>query len=89
MAEPAADTVISLITSPADLGEAIRRARLALGLNYRDAAARCRVGRRFFNEIENGKPTARLDKVLAVMTGMGLLAIVVPLEEAMKAFAKQ
>jgi hypothetical protein len=54
-------------------------------LSYRDAAQHCGVGRRFFNEVENGKSTARLDKVLAVMTGIGLLAILVPYEAAMEA----
>jgi len=36
-------------------------------------------------ELENGKPTVRLDKVLAVMSALNLLAIIVPLEEAMAA----
>ena len=88
MADTAAQPVVELVTSPAELGAAIRRARIVLGLSYRDAASRCRVGRRFFNELENGKPTARLDKTLAVMMGVGLLPLIVPLEEAMKAFGK-
>ena len=88
MADTAAQPVVELVTSPAELGAAIRRARAALGLSYRDAAARCGVGRRFFNELENGKPTARLDKTLAVLMGVGLLPLIVPLEEAMKAFGK-
>ena len=83
-----AQPVVELVTSPAELGSAIRRARVALGLSYREAAERCRVGRRFFNELENGKPTARLDKTLAVLMGVGLPPLIVPLEEAMKAFGK-
>jgi len=88
MADTSAQPAVELVTSPAELGAAIRRARMALGLSYRDAAIRCRVGRRFFNELENGKPTARLDKTLAVMMGVGLLPLIVPLEEALKAFGK-
>jgi transcriptional regulator with XRE-family HTH domain len=79
---------IEIVTSPAELGAAIRRARTELGLSYRDAAALCRVGRRFFNELENGKPTARLDKTLAVMIGVGLLPLIVPYQAAMQALGK-
>ena len=79
---------IEIVTSPAELGAAIRRARTELGLSYRDAAALCRVGRRFFNELENGKPTVRLDKTLAVMIGVGLLPLIVPYQAAMQALGK-
>jgi hypothetical protein len=51
------------------------------------AAKHCRVGRRCYIEIEEGKETARLDKVLAVMASMGLIAIVIPLEVAQAAMA--
>ena len=88
MADTSAQPVVELVTSPAELGAAIRRARAAMKLSYRDAAARCGVGHRFFIELENGKPTVRLDKTLAVMMGVGLLPLIVPLEEAMKAFGK-
>jgi transcriptional regulator with XRE-family HTH domain len=80
-----AGTALTLLTSPAELGLAIRRARASFGWNHREAARRCRVGPRFLLELENGKPTARLDKVLTVMFALNLIAIVVPLDEAMKA----
>jgi HTH-type transcriptional regulator/antitoxin HipB len=67
-----------IVTSPVSLGNAIREMRIAKGLSKPDAAARCRVGRRFLLEVENGKPTVRLDKVLAVMKGLGIIAIVLP-----------
>ena len=76
---------LTLLTSPAELGMAIRRSRSAMGLNLRDAARRCKVGTRFLLEVENGKPTVRLDKVLTVMFALNLIAIVVPLDEAMAA----
>jgi len=88
MPDTAPPPVVELVTSPAELGAAIRRARAAMKLSYRDAADRCGVGYRFFIELENGKPTARLDKTFAVMMGVGLLPLIVPLEEAMKAFGK-
>src|SRR6185295_5867912 len=74
-----------VFSSAKALGAAILKRRTAAGLSQVAAAKHCRVGRRCFIEVENGKATARLDKVLAVMTGMGLLAIVVPFEVAQAA----
>ena len=88
MAATPQQPIVELVTSPAELGAAIRRARATLNLSYRDAAERCGVGYRFFIELENGKRTARLDKTLAVLMGVGLLPLLVPLEEALKAFGK-
>ena len=47
-----------------DIGAAVRRARLAQG--------RRRVGVRSLVELERGKPTVRLAKVLAVLDALGL-----------------
>jgi len=76
---------ITLVTAPAELGNAVRTARGAMGLTIREAAERARVGKRFVLEVEQGKTSARLDKVLALMAAVNLLAIIVPLEEAMAA----
>lgn len=76
---------ITLVVSPAELGKAVRTAREAMGLSLREAAERARVGTRFVWELEHGKPTARLDKVLTLMAAVNLLALLVPLEEAMAA----
>jgi transcriptional regulator with XRE-family HTH domain len=62
------------------LGNAVREMRVAKRLSKLEAARLCRVGPRFLLEIENGKPTARLDKVLAVMKGLGITALVLPTE---------
>jgi len=88
MAGTSRQPVVELVTSPAELGATIRRARTAIKLTYRDAADRCGVGYRFFIELENGKRTARLDKTFAVMMGVGLIPLIVPFEEAKKAFGK-
>jgi len=85
MAEPSPTPPLTLVTSPIDLGSTIRQARGAIGMGLRDAAAHCRVGVRFLRELEGGKPTARLDKVLQVMFAFNLIAIVVPLDAAMEA----
>ena len=60
-----------------------------MGLSLREAAERARVGKRFVLELEQGKSSARLDKVLTLMAAVNLLAIIVPLEEAMAALGSK
>lgn len=60
-----------------ELGGALRRLRKQQGLTQADAAALCGVGTRFLSDLEHGKPTAHLGKVMQVMQGFGLeLALV-------------
>jgi len=54
------------------LGEEVRRRRLELGLHQDELAALASVSTRFVHTIEQGKPTLRLDKVLAVLGQVGL-----------------
>jgi y4mF family transcriptional regulator len=60
------------IQTPADLGKAIRDQRKAGGLTLAETAGLTNVGIRFLSELENGKPTVRLDKVLRVLSALGL-----------------
>lgn len=60
------------VTCAADLGQAIRRKRKADGLTLAEAAGLTGVGVRFLSELENGKPTVRLDKLLTVLQALGL-----------------
>jgi len=60
------------ITSPAELGAALREARHLRGLRLEDAAAGAGVGVRFLSELERGKPTARLGETLRVASSLGL-----------------
>ncbi len=60
------------IDSPADLGKIIRAKRREDGLTQVEAAALCYVGTRFFSDLENGKPSVELSKVLQVLKGLGL-----------------
>lgn len=55
-----------------DLGRAIRSQRKADGLTLAEAAGLINVGVRFLSELENGKPTVRLDKLLRVLSALGL-----------------
>ena len=55
-----------------DLGKAVRDRRNLGGLTLVEAAGLTNVGVRFLSELENGKPTVRLDKLLRVLNALGL-----------------
>lgn len=59
------------IACPQDLGLALYRARKALGLTQADVALAAGVGLRFVVELEAGKTTVRLGKVLQVVQALG------------------
>ena len=61
---------------PAEIGKIVRQARKEAGLRQAQAAALCGVGTRFLSDLENGKPTLHLDKVLKVLHGFGLRVII-------------
>jgi HTH-type transcriptional regulator / antitoxin HipB len=61
-----------------DIGAVVRQARLAQGLRQDQLAAAAGVGLRFLVELERGKPTVRLDKVLAVLSALGCRLDVTP-----------
>jgi len=54
------------------LGSALRARRKALGLDQANVAALANVGLAFLYELEHGKATTRIDKVLAVLRVLGL-----------------
>lgn len=55
-----------------EIGALVRLARQRLGMSQTDAAICCGVGRRFLVELENGKPTVQLHKMLVVMDALGI-----------------
>lgn len=55
-----------------DIGTIVREARIVQGLRQDQLAAAAGVGVRFLVELEAGKPTVRLAKVLAVLDALGL-----------------
>jgi len=55
-----------------ELGEHVRAARKAQRLSIRAAAEQLQCSPRFVHELERGKPTARMDKVLQALSGLGL-----------------
>lgn len=59
-------------------GREIRRRRLELGLHQDELAALAGVSPRFVHTLEQSKPTARLDKMLAVLGQLGLDLVLEP-----------
>ena len=67
------------INDTKSLGQAIRERRKSLGLSQFNAAGLCGVGERFLSELERGKRTAEVGKVLQVFNRLGLrLALLEP-----------
>jgi len=63
------------VVTAADIGMAIRKKRKEDGLTLADTAALCGVGYRFMSDLENGKETVQVGKVLKVLkvlTALGL-----------------
>ena len=61
-----------IVTSAADIGDAVRRKRTIDGLTLAEAAGLCNVNYRFLSDLENGKLTVLFDKVRQVLTCLGL-----------------
>ncbi|MGI9362987.1 MAG: helix-turn-helix transcriptional regulator [Parasphingorhabdus sp.] len=55
----------------ATIGQIIRDERKELGLRQDELAAASGVGLRFLVELERGKPTVQMGKVLDVLAGLG------------------
>ncbi|VAW75858.1 hypothetical protein MNBD_GAMMA12-635 [hydrothermal vent metagenome] len=62
----------SIIITPADIGELVRSKRKQDKLTQAETSALCNVGTRFLSELENGKSTLELGKVLQVLSCLGL-----------------
>lgn len=60
------------IFSAKDIGEISRNQRKKQGLKQAEAAGLLGVGVRFLSELERGKETLALGKVLQVIQGLGL-----------------
>jgi HTH-type transcriptional regulator/antitoxin HipB len=66
----------TLIRSSIELGALIRDQRKRLALKQLDLAGLGNTGNRFIVDLENGKPTVQLQKVLDLMDLLGLEVVV-------------
>ncbi|MBI1201833.1 MAG: transcriptional regulator [Rhodopseudomonas sp.] len=60
------------VADPVALGREIRNARRALGVTQPILALGAGVGVRFIVELENGKPTAQIGKIMQVLATLGI-----------------
>lgn len=60
------------IANPEDLGSAIRTRRRQLKVTQADLAMTSGTGLRFIVDIERGKPTCHIGKILQVIQALGL-----------------
>lgn len=70
--ESAAVPAEAVIRSPADLGSFVRSVRTKLAMGQLAIAGIANTGNRFIVELENGKPTVQLQKVLDVLDILGI-----------------
>ena len=61
-----------LITTPRDLGAAIKDRRKQLGLGQAELAARAGVSRQWLIQVEGGKPGVAIGLVLRLLNTLGL-----------------
>ncbi len=66
------------ISGPAQLGILLRQARKMQGISQEDLSALAGIGPRLIGEIERGKATAEIGKVLQLLASLGLEVIVQP-----------
>lgn len=64
------------IKSSLDLGHFVRKFRVAQNITQVDISGLANTGNRFIVELENGKPTVQLQKVLDVLDSLGLEMVI-------------
>lgn len=64
--------------TPKKIGEVIRKTRKDLGVTQKGLALTSGTGLRFVVELEKGKPTCELGKVLAILQTLGIEMELVP-----------
>ena len=60
------------IQNPEQVGTAIRTRRKQLKVTQKELAMACGTGLRFIVDLENGKPTCQIGKILHVIQSLGL-----------------
>jgi len=61
-----------IIQDTTQLGSAIRSMRKQLGVTQKELAMTCGTGLRFVIDLEKGKPTCQIGKILQVLQALGL-----------------
>lgn len=64
---------MNTIANSSDIANLVKKRRTELGLTQIEASGLCGVGTRFWSELENGKETVQLAKVLIVLSKLGII----------------
>ncbi len=64
--------------TPENIGELVRSTRKSMGVTQKDLAMTSGTGLRFIIDLEKGKPTCQVGKVLTVLHTLGLKIEVIP-----------
>jgi y4mF family transcriptional regulator len=64
--------------SPAELGKLVRETRKRLGVTQKELALAAGTGLRFIIELEKGKETSEIGKVLTVLHTLGIKLTLTP-----------
>jgi len=72
------DSKSSIVKTPEELGRKARKMRKSQKVSINNAAPILNLGTRFISEVERGKDTAELGKVLKMLDGIGLAVMVLP-----------
>ena len=61
-----------MLITPEKLGQIVRKTRKEMGVIQSDLALTSGTGLRFISDLENGKPTCQIGKVLQVLQTLGI-----------------
>jgi len=64
--------------TPRDIGRLVRETRKGLGVTQKELALTSGTGIRFIIELEKGKETAEIGKVLTILRTLGIQLILTP-----------
>ena len=74
----------TIIHNPSELGRLASQTRSELGLRQSDVHAHTRLATRFIGEVEHGKETAQIGKVMDMLESLGLELVIKSKSETVK-----
>jgi HTH-type transcriptional regulator / antitoxin HipB len=67
-----------IVRTALDVGQMVKRQRNGMNLRQLDVAGLANTGNRLIVDVENGKPTVQLQKVLDLLDILGLEVVIQP-----------
>lgn len=75
---PLHDPTPHVVRTALDVGQMVKRQRNGMNLRQLDVAGLANTGNRLIVDVENGKPTVQLQKVLDLLDILGLEVVIQP-----------